>query len=148
MEIQSGRHERRWVHADTISLLSLGLQLTYILGLFTASIGNRGWPGWLRPYLPRWLGSHDVLHALPAVGLFACGVSLLMAEREIFGRSAPDARIPRLCWVAFVGSVGLILFNAVIIRLYLYNQWIMLTVVAFIPVAAFLFMRLVRRRIV
>jgi hypothetical protein len=146
MEMDSAKLERRLIHADAVSLLSLGLQLTYILGLFTSSLGNRGWPGWLRAYLPRWLSPFDVLLALPSVGLFTCGVSLLMAEREVSDRSVTDTeRMPWLCWASLVGIVGLILFNAVTLRVFFLNQSMPFAVVAFAPITAFFLRRLMRR---
>ena len=79
------------------------------------------------------------------VALFACGVSLLMAERELSGTTITNARMPSLCRASLLGTGAVLVFTAITCRPFFLNQSIPVTVIAVIPITAFFVRRLTRR---
>ena len=93
------------VNGDVLSLLAIGLQITFVLGFVKASIGNRGWPYWLRKMFPDWLGPFEVLFSLPSLALLLSAIALVVVERQIHRFRSSSSLLPRVCFVALKGNV-------------------------------------------
>lgn len=139
------------VHPDVPALLSLGLQATYVLGLRTYRLHEQGWPSWLKAVLPDWApGPVGVLYLMPALSIFAAGVSLLWTDRRYFRRGTGITSTPLVCYIAAIGSIVLWLQLFWQMRWHLSElPWLLLMCLATLPMLPFAdrpFRRFRRRR--
>ena len=101
---------RPLVHSDAFALLSLGFQLTFVLGLSTYRLHERGWPGWIRLFVPDWFpGPVDILYLLPLVSFIGICVLLLLRRWELANEHHKASA--KIVWTAFAGT-GVVLLIA------------------------------------
>jgi len=127
--------ERPIIHADAIALFSIGLQITYLFGVFTYSLHERGWPGWVRAWIPDWLSAVDVLFSLPYV----------TAALEKHSRPDDSSGFPQLCWWSFIGLIMILMLHAAI-RLRFVGWWLFPSIIGVVLIPQFYLRRHLRRR--
>ncbi len=133
---------RPLVTADGLALLSVSVNAVFLLGLKTASLGNRGWPGWFESMMPDWFpGPWTVLYMLPFWGLFACGIAILWAGKRPPAERAARAMLPKLHWATLL-ACGLSLALVVSLgrlRIWGHLPWVLFSLASALPLLFVLF---------
>lgn len=126
-KIGLANRRRCLVSADALALLSIGLDLAYILALLTFSFENRGWPYWLARITPSWFPRPDeVAWGLLPTSIAVCGIGLLLVEQEACDPCGRVAPVPFLCMFSWVFLLIILVVMAAISPSWLfagYRNW-------------------------
>jgi hypothetical protein len=130
------------VSADAIALLSIALDITYILCLFAARMHNRGWPSWMRS-APEWFPDpYEVAWGLLPVSIFFCGIGLIVADRNVIDSDGQMIRLPLLCSLSWMFVLLTTAFVAIVSPRWLfsgYRSWALWTFAGCFVLIAFVF---------